>query len=149
MPRKKQPNIAGKKRKRPSKATVDQANENDEGSFHSWRLKNDKKYRTSQRPKNKNMNPTPKNPKANVGKKSSAKATGATRRKSNTVPQKNTKMNKVANKTRKSSAVASVSTSQPAKMSPRIYNKKAQVKKASSFDKALKLKKKKKVKRGR
>ena len=149
MPRKKQPNIAGKKRKRPSKATVDQANENDEGSFHSWRLKNDKKYRTSQRPKNKNMNPTPKNPKANVGKKSTAKVTGATRRKSNTVPQKNTKMNKVANKTRKSSAVASASTSQPAKMSPVKATKKAvDVRKASSFDKALKLKKRKK-KRGK
>ena len=88
-------------------------------------------------------------PTAVIGKKSSAKVRGATRRKKNTVPQKNTPMNKVANKTRKSSAVASVGTFQPAKMSPVKSTKKAvDVRKAKSFDKALKLKKRKK-KRGK
>jgi len=85
-------------------------------------------------------------PTAVIGKKSSAKVRGATRRKKNTVPQKNTPMNKVANKTRKSSAVASVGTFQPAKMSPVKSTKKAvDVRKASSFDKKYKKRPKKRV----
>ena len=96
-------------------------------------------------------------PKAQIGTKSTAKVTGATRRKSNTIPQKNTAMNKVANKTRKSSAVASVSTSQPAKMSPvKATKQKVAERKAASFDKAKKKngksvvrKSRRKVKKGR
>ena len=86
-------------------------------------------------------------PKAQIGTKSSAKVRGAISKpntaSSKTTQQKNTKMNRVANKTRKSSAVASVSTSQPAKMSPvKATKQKVAERKAASFDKALKLKKK-------
>ena len=90
-----------------------------------------------------------KKPKAVIGKKSTAKVTGATRRKSNTVPQKNTKLTKVADRTRKSSAVASVGTSQPANMSPvKATKQKVAERKESSFDKAKKVSKRKK-KRGK
>ena len=62
---------------------------------------------------------------------------------SKTTQQKNTKLTKAADRTRKSSAVASVGTSQPAKMSPvKKTTAKVNQRKASSFDKALKLKKK-------
>ena len=100
-------------------------------------------------------------PKAQIGTKSSAKVRGAISKpntaSSKTTQQKNTKMNKVANKTRKSSAVASVSTSQPAKMSPvKATKQKVAERKAASFDKAKKKngksvvrKPRRKVKKGR
>ena len=90
--------------------------------------------------KGKNSKPLPKltgtNKKLNT-------ATGKT------TQQKNTKLTKVADRTRKSSAVASVGTSQPAKMSPvKATKQKVAERKASSFDKAKKVSKRKK-KRGK
>ena len=92
-------------------------------------------------------------PGAQIGNKSTAKVTGgrSSRRKPNTVSASKSpsKLVKAADKTRKSSAIASVGTFQPAKMSPvKKTVAKVNQRKASSFDKALKLKKKK-VKRGR
>ena len=82
MPVKKQPNIAGKKRKRPSKATVNQADEMDEGAFHMWRMKNDAKYR------NKWNAPKPLPNTKQAAKKVNAKKTAVKRKPKSVVKRK-------------------------------------------------------------